>query len=454
MYSTVLDNLKNKHYKAIRADFEGMNEADIAALLTELYTDKEIAEHELTLLYRLLNKDMAADVFAYMDSELQIILVNSFSDTELGDVLDDLYLDDTVDMIEEMPANLVSRILQTADSEKRDRINRLLKYPKDSAGAVMTTEYLFFEKDYTVKEALDKIRHVGAVKETINSLYVTERRKLIGVLSILDLLTHDEDDLIADIMDTNVISVDTLEDKEIVAKTFEKYDFLALPVVDNESRLVGIVTIDDAMDVLQEEATEDFTKMAAVLPTEDSYFKTSVLVHAKNRIVWLLVLMLSATLTGAVITKYEAAFAAVPILVSFLPMLTDTGGNCGSQTSTMIIRGMSIGEIRLKDFFRVLFKEFRIALVCAFVLAVVNGIRIIIMYHNNPNIDGVKLAVTVSGAVMATVVISKLIACALPMAAKKLRLDPAIMASPLITTIVDVCSTMIFFMLATMVFGL
>lgn len=450
----IVTMLRARDFKGVRKILSGMNEADIAALFLQLFEEKELEQHELTLLFRLLNKDAAADAFAYMDSELQLILVNSFTDSELGDVIDDLFLDDTVDLIEEMPANIVTRILRSTDNETREQINRLLRYPKDSAGAVMTTEFFYLDKDYTVKEALDKIRAIGVVKATIYTIYVTEHRRLIGVLSMLDLITHDMDDRVEDFMETNVISVDTMEDREVVAKTFEKYDFMALPVVDRENRLVGIVTIDDAIDVLQEENTEDFAKMAAVLPAEDSYFKTSVFTHAKNRIVWLLVLMLSATLTGAVITKYEAAFAAVPVLVAFIPMLSDTGGNCGSQTSTMIIRGMSIGEIRMKDFFKVVFKEFRIALLCSAVLAVVNGIRIIIMYHSNADVDGMKLAVTVSGAIMATVVISKLIACSLPMAAKKLHLDPAIMAAPLITTIVDVCSTMLFFMLATAVFGL
>ena len=292
------------------------------------------------------------------------------------------------------------------------------------------------------------------VKETVNYMYVTESRKLIGVLSLFDVLTADDDDLIGDIMETNVISVDTLEDKENVAKAFRKYDLLSLPVVDNEQRMVGIVTFDDAMDVMTEEATEDFSKMAAVAPSEDSYFKTSVFTHAKNRIAWLLILMLSATLTGAVVNHYQAAFAVVPVLVSFLSMLSGTGGNCGSQTSTMIIRGMSLGEIRMKDFFRVVFKEFRIALLVSVILAAVNAVRVIIVYHGDTSVDCYKLAFTVSLAIMITVVLSKLIAAMLPMGAKKLGLDPAIMAAPLITTIVDTCSTLIFFTIATIVFDI
>lgn len=448
VYSKVLEYLHEKNYKAIHNLFAEMNEADIGEIFQKINEEAEIQKHEFIMLFRLLSKDVAADVFSYMDSDSQILLINMFTDRELQNVIDDLNMDDTVDIIEEMPANVVSKILKNADAQTRKQINQILKYPKDSAGAIMTTEYVYLKKDYTVKEAFEWIRHVGMVKETVYTLYVTENRKLIGVLSILDLITSDDDDKIEDIMETNVIFADTLEDKEVVASMFAKYDFLALPVVDKENRLVGIITFDDVMDVIQEENTEDVSKMAAVSPSEDSYFKTSVFSHAKNRIVWLLVLMLSATITGMVINKYEAAFAAVPILVSFIPMLSGTGGNCGSQTSAMIIRSMTIGEIRLKDFFKVLFKEFRIALICSIILAIVNFLRILIMYKN------AKLAITVSLAIIATVIISKLIAAMLPMAAKKLKIDPAVMAAPLITTIVDTCSVMVFFMLATLIFGL
>ena len=452
MYDTVLQYLRNRNFKAIREIFIDMNEADVASLLQRCYDDHEAEKHELLILFRLLNKDIAADVFSYMDSDMQMMLINSFSDKELQDVVDDLYVDDTVDMIEEMPANVVARILKSADQETRKQINQILKDPKDSAGALMTTEYVYLKKDYTAKEALDWIRHVGMVKETVYTLYVTENRKLIGVLSVLDVITADENDKIEDLMDTNVISIDTLEDKEVVAEKMSRYDFLSLPVVDQENRMVGIVTFDDAMDVMQEENTEDFSKMAAVAPSEDSYFKTSVFTHAKNRITWLLVLMLSATFTGMIVNKYQAAFAAVPVLVSFLSMLSGTGGNCGSQTSTMVIRGMALGEIRMKDFFRVMWKEFRIAILCSIVLATANAIRIILVYHGDTTVDCYKLALTVSLAIVATVILSKLIAAMLPMAAKKLKLDPAIMAAPLITTIVDACSTLMYFALATVIF--
>lgn len=454
MYSIVLDYLHNRNYKAIHDLFAEMNEADIGEMFQKINEEAEIQNHEFILLFRLLSKDVAADVFSYMDSDSQMLLIDMFTDKELQNVVDDLNVDDTVDIIEEMPANVVSRILKNADSQTRMQINQILKYPKDSAGAIMTTEYVFLKRDYTVKEAFERIRHIGMVKETVYTLYVTESRKLIGVLSILDLITADDDDKIEDIMDSNVIFTDTMEDKEVVASMFAKYDFMALPVVDKEYRLVGIITFDDVMDVIQEENTEDFSKMAAVAPSEDSYFKTSVFAHAKNRIAWLLVLMLSATLTGAIVNKYQWAFAAVPVLVSFLSMLSGTGGNCGSQTSTLVIRGMALGEIQMKDFFKVLWKEFRVAIVCSIILAIVNAGRIILVYHNNTDVDCYKLAFTVSMAIVLTVVLSKLIAASLPMLAKKLKLDPAIMAAPLITTIVDTCSTLMLFALATVVFDL
>ena len=456
MNEEILELLDSKDVKKIKELFVNMNEADIADILRYYYENTEKDKTELPLLFRLLPKDVAADVFSYMESDMQMTLINAFSDKELEAVFDDLFIDDTVDIIEEMPANVVSRILKTTDSETRRQINQILKYPKDSAGSIMTTEYVYLTKDMTVSEGLRKIKEVGVVKETVYTLYVTESRKLIGVLSVLDLLTSDDDKRIEEIMDTNVISVDTLEDREIVAKQFSKYDFLALPVVDKENRLVGIITFDDVMDVIEDETTEDFSKMAAVAPAEDEYFKTSVFTHAKNRIMWLLILMLSATLTGTIITKYEAAFAAVPLLVSFIPMLTGTGGNCGSQTSTMVIRGMSVGEIHLRDFFKVVFKEFRIALIVSSILALVNGIRIYITYTYfvESSSDPLKMAICVSGAIICTVIMSKLIGCMLPMLAKRVKLDPAIMAAPLITTIVDTATTFVFFNIAMLVFGL
>ena len=457
LYDTIIRLLEKRNFKVIKEIFENMNEADIADLFGNFHDNEDVDKRDFPVLFRLLPKDAAADVFSYMEPDMQELLINSFTDKELEDVIDDLFIDDTVDMIEEMPANVVSRILKSADTQTRRQINQILKYPKDSAGSIMTTEYVYLDKSMTVRDALEKIRHVGFVKETVYTLYVTEDRKLIGVLSVLDILTSDDNDIIGDIMQTNVITVDTLEDKELVAKQFEKYDFLALPVVDKEQRIVGIVTFDDAMDVMQDENTEDFSHMAGMAPIEDSYFKTSVFKHARNRIAWLLVLMLSATLTGTIITRYETAFATVPLLVSFIPMLTGTGGNCGSQTSTMIIRGMSLGEVKLKDFFKVVFKEFRIALIVSVILALVNGIRIYVTYTffiKDKTDAPFLLAMTVSLAIVATVIISKLIGCMLPMAAKRLHLDPALMAAPLISTIVDTCSTLVFFNIAMLIFDI
>lgn len=452
MFNTVLELLRSRNYKAIREIFMDMNEADVAALLQQFYDDHEVEKYELPLLFRLLNKDVAADVFAYMDSDTQMMLINAFTDKELQEIVDDLYLDDTVDIIEEMPANVVARIVKSADAETRKQINQILKYPKDSAGSIMTTEYVYLHRSYTAKEALDWIRHVGMVKETVNTLYVTENRKLVGVLSLLDIVTADDNDKIEDIMEDNVISVDTLEDKEYVASMFSKYDFLSLPVVDRENRMVGIVTFDDAMDVIQDENTEDFSKMAAIAPNEESYFRTGIFKHAKSRIVWLLILMISATITQIITNKYEAAFAAVPLLVSFMPMIMDTGGNCGAQSSTLIIRGIALDEIHFSDFFKVVFKEFRISIIVSSVLAVVNGVRIYIMYQHKCDYP-FMLALTIALSIIATVILSKVIGSMLPMLAKKCRLDPAIMATPLITTIVDCCSLFLYFNIATIVFS-
>ena len=332
MYETVREAVENRDFKKVKELFTQLNEADIADLIQGFHDNQEVDARDISLLFRLLPKDMAAEVFTYMDSDMKELLINSFTDTELQEVIDNFFIDDTVDLIEEMPANAVARILRASDPQSRRMINMILKYPEDSAGSIMTTEYIYMKKDSTVKETLDKIRSLGMAKETVYTIYVTSmHRKLIGVLSILDLLTADDDELVGDIMDTNVITVETTEDQEDVANKFAKYDFVALPVVDNEHRIVGIVTFDDAMDVVQEEATEDFAHMAAIQPSEESYFKTSVFTHAKNRIVWLLVLMLSSTISSVIINHYEAAFAAIPLLVASIPTLTGTGGNCGSH---------------------------------------------------------------------------------------------------------------------------
>lgn len=434
--------LQQRQYKAVRSILDVMNEVDIASLLSEL-DDKELA-----LAFRLIPKDKAAEVFANMDSSMQTYLVEMFSEKELKELLDDLYMDDTVDMLEELPANLVNRILDAVSTSDRALINQLLNYPEDSAGSIMTTEYVDIRKNMTVAQAMAHIKETGIHKETIYTCYVTERRRLIGIVSAKDLMTTDDDVLIRDLMETEIISVKTHTDKEEVAKLFTKYDFLAIPVLDADELMVGIVTFDDAMDVMVEEATEDITKMAAINPSEKTYFETSVFAHAKNRIPWLLILMFTSIITGTIITRYENAFAAIPLLVSFIPMLMDTGGNCGSQSSTLIIRGIALSQIRFRDIFRVVFKEFRISLIVGAVLAVTNGIRVMIQYQN------MELALVIALSLIGTVIIAKLIGCMLPLLASRVNLDPAIMASPLITTLVDIFSILIYFNIATMLFNL
>ena len=421
-------------FKAVHSILDVMNVVDIALLLEELN------EKELAIAFRLIPKDKAADVFSNMSNTMQTNLVEMFTEKELKEILDDLYMDDTVDLLEELPANLVTRILNAVDSSKRNSINLLLNYPEDSAGSIMTTEYVSLHQSMTVKEAMAHIKQVGIHKETIYTCYVLERRKLIGIVSAKDLMTMNDDTVISEIMETEIISATTHTDQEEVVQLFSKYGLLAIPILDTGGLMVGIVTVDDAMDVI--------TIMAAMNPSEKSYFETSVFSHAKNRIVWLLVLMLSASITGAIITRYEDAFSAIPLLVSFIPMLMDTGGNCGSQSSTLIIRGLALNEIRFRDIFKVIFKEFRIALIVSVVLAFANGLRIFLVYHD------MKLAVVIGLSLIATVILSKLIGCVLPLAAKKVHLDPAIMAAPLITTLVDTCSIIIYFSIATQVFHL
>ena len=434
--------LQQRQYKAVRSILDVMNEVDIASLLSEL------EDRELALAFRLIPKDKAAEVFANMDSSMQKYLVEIFSEKELKELLDDLYMDDTVDILEELPANLVNRILDTVSTSDRALINQLLNYPEDSAGSIMTTEYVDIRENMTVAQAMAHIKQTGIHKETIYTCYVTERRRLIGIVSAKDLMTTDDDVQIKDLMETEIISVGTHTDKEDVAQLFTRYDFLAIPVLDAEGLMVGIVTFDDAMDVMVEEATEDITKMAAINPSEKTYFETSVFAHAKNRIPWLLILMFTSIITGTIITKYENAFAAIPLLVSFIPMLMDTGGNCGSQSSTLIIRGIALSQIRFQDIFRVVFKEFRISLIVGSVLAVTNGVRIMIQY------DDPALALVIALSLIGTVVAAKLVGCMLPLLASKAHLDPAIMASPLITTLVDIFSILIYFNIATMLFNL
>ena len=440
--TTFIELLEKRDFKTLKNTLEIMNAVDIALLLSNL-EDKERA-----FAFRLIPKDKAADVFSNMSNPIQSYLVKIFTEKELRELLDNLYMDDTVDLLEELPANLVTRILHTVSSDKRDLINQLLKFPENSAGSIMTTEYVSLKKTMTIKETMKHIKEVGIHKETIYTCYVLENRRLIGIVSAKDLMTLDDNTFIQDIMETEIISVGTHTDQEETARLFSKYDLLALPVVDLDNRMVGIITVDDAMDVMVDEATEDISIMGAVNPSEKTYFETSVFSHAKNRFLWLLILMLSSTITGTIITQYENAFAAIPLLVSFIPMLMDTGGNCGSPSSTLIIRGLALDEIRFKDIFRVIFKEFRVALLVSLGLALANGLRIFIMYKD------LKLAVVIGLSLICTVILSKIIGCILPLFAKKINLDPAIMAAPLITTLVDTCSIIIYFTIATHIFQL
>lgn len=437
MVEKIIELLSQNNYKELKALLRESNEADVAECLNEL--EKE----DLAIVFRLLNKDEAADIFARMDDDSQEMLVELMSDSELASIISKLYVDDAADLIEELPANLVTKVLKNTSATKRKTINEILKYPEDSAGSIMTTEYVDLHKNDTVKDAFDRIRKIGLKKETVYTCYVIDSdRHLLGVTTVKDLLMEDYETKLVDVMEENVITVSTTEDKEEVSKMFDKYDFLALPVIDSENRLVGIVTIDDAFDVMSEESEEDFEKMAAMAPSEDVYLKEPIFRQYKNRIVWLLILMLSSIVTGKIITNYESAFASVPLLVSFIPMIMDTGGNCGSQASTMIIRALATDEIETKDVFKAWWKEIRIALLVGVTLGIVNGARIALQYHD------LSLALVIAITLMFTACIAKSLGCLLPIGAKALKLDPAYMASPMITTIVDACSLAIYFNIA------
>jgi len=439
--------LNEKRPALVREYLEDLLPVDIA----EIIEDEAFDIKQKTLMFRLLSKSTAAEVFVEIGTEGQETIIKSYNDNELHQMLEELFIDDTVDIIEEMPANVVRRIISNCTPEMRSAINKLLEYPGDSAGSIMTTEYISLHKGMTVDEAFARIRRIGLDSETVYTCYVTtDDRTLEGVVTVRELLLAKSDAVIDDIMCTNVTYVETTTDKEDVAKLFDKYDFLAFPVVDKEKRLVGIITVDDAIDVIREEATEDFSKMAAVVPIEESYFKASVFKHAKNRIMWLIILMVSATITGAIITHYQTAFSALPLLIACLPMLMDTGGNCGAQTSTMVIRGMAVDEMHPKDILKVWWKEIRIALLVGIALSVINLARVLLIYGS----DQIQLAMTSSLAILFTVCLAQTLGCMLPMAAKACKLDPAIMASPLITTIVDALSVTVFFAIAVVVFGL
>lgn len=431
--------LEKKNIKELRPILVAMNPADIAQFLSE------VKEEELPLIFRLLPKDLAAETFVEMDSDMQEMLITGFSDRELKLIIDELFLDDTVDIIEEMPANVVRRILNQSDPATRTAINEILKYPEDSAGSIMTIEYVNLKKDMTVKEAFARIRATGVDKETIYTCYVTdENRYLLGMVTVKTMLLNDYETKIGDIMETNVIYIDTLTDKEEVANQFNKYNFLAMPVVDKECRLVGIITIDDALDVITEEATEDISKIAAVIPNDKPYLKTSIWRIWLSRAPWLLILMLSATVTGLIITKYESALAVSITLTACIPMLTGTGGNAGSQASATVIRGIALGEIEFSDIFKVIWKEIRVSVLLGITLAVACFGKLMAVDQLFRVENGYFIAAVICITMAVTVAIAKFVGAILPLIAKKCKLDPAVVASPFISTIVDALSLMVY----------
>ena len=425
-------------YRLLRSRLAEMNEADIAEFMEELDRNQGM------LIFRMLPKDQAADVFAFLEPDVQEHIINSINDAEVSKIVEDLFVDDAVDMLEELPATVVKRVMRAATPETRKLINQFLQYPENSAGSIMTAEYIGLKKYMNVEQAFAYIRAHGVDKETIYTCFVTDgQRRLEGVVTIKDLLMNPYETKIQDIMDENIIKTVTTEDPEEVVELFNKYDLICLPVVDHEDRLVGIVTVDDIVDVMEEEATEDIEKMAAMLPSDKPYLKTGIFELAKNRIVWLTVLMLSSMITGSILTYYEAAFAALPLLVSFVPMLTGTGGNAGSQSSTTIIRAMTIGDVKPMDILKVIWKEIRVAVVVGIILAGLNFVRLMLQYPGET-----LVCVTVVVSLMLTIILAKTIGCTLPILAQLLHLDPAIMAAPLISTIVDACSLIVYFQIA------
>ena len=440
--------LDDKKFSTLRDILVTMKPYDIAAIFENLQDEK------MPILFRILPKELAAETFVEMDDETQEFLIHGFSDSELKEVVDELFVDDAVDLIEEMPANVVKRILRQADKDMRKQINELLKYPEDSAGSIMTTEFIVLRPDMTAEMAIKRIRRTGVDKETIYTCYVTDaNNKLIGITTVKDLLLAEDDELVKSIMEENVISVTTLADQEQVAQMFSNYNFLALPVVDNENRLVGIVTIDDAIDVIQEEATEDIEKMAAVLPSDKPYMKTSVFGLYKKRAPWLLILMLSATFTSAIISSFEAVLANVLILSSFIPMITGSGGNAGSQSSVSVIRALSLGEIQFKSIFLLLWKEFRVSILCGITLAAANFVKLLLFdLHGQEN--AFMIALVISLTLVGTIIMAKLVGSSLPLLASKVGFDPAVMANPLISTVCDSLSLLIYFGVAKLILHL
>ncbi|MBO5452568.1 MAG: magnesium transporter [Clostridia bacterium] len=443
-FELLREMLEEKQLINLKKEISDMNEVDIAVFMEELDSDKAL------IVFRLLNKDLASEVFACLSSDTQEHIITSISDTDLHFMIEDLFVDDVVDLLEELPATVVKRILRIATPQTRNLINQFLRYPDDSAGSIMTAEYVALKKTMTVSDAINYIRKTGVDKETIYTCYVTgPQRFLEGIVSLKDLIMSSPDCIIEEIMDTNVIKCVTTEEQEEIIQTFNKYDLLALPVVDHENRIVGIITVDDVFDVMEEETTEDMEKMAAITPSEKPYLKTGVFETFKQRIPWLLILMISAAFTGQILTAYESALASCIILTSFIPMLMNTGGNSGSQSSVTVIRGLSIGEIEFKDIFKVLGKEFLVSILCGIVLALANLLKLILIDR-----IAIEIAVVVCLTLLITVIAAKIVGCLLPMVAKKIGFDPAVMANPFITTIVDALSLVIFFNIATYILGI
>jgi magnesium transporter len=440
----ILDYIKAGKPVNARAELLEMNVVDIATLLEDVDRD------DLVILFRILPKDTAAEVFSYLTKVDRAHIIESLTDREISGIIDKLFMDDTVDFIEEMPANIVKKVLKNTDDDTRKMINSLLSYPDDSAGSIMTTEFVDIKKEMTVMDAIAHIRKTGVDKETIDTLYVIDsNRKLEGIVPIRKILLSDENLLIEDIMDTNFVYIYTLDDQEDVASMFKKYDYFSMPVTDSENRLVGIITIDDILDIIEEENEEDFAKMNALAPSDEEYLDSSVYSLAKQRIMWLLILMISATFTGIIIRQYESVLSSVVILASFIPMLMDTGGNSGSQSSTLIIRGLALGELEITDYPKILWKEFRVSIVVGLVLAFINFLRIYLLER----VDFI-VSLTVCISLFATVVLAKVVGGMLPLIAKKFKLDPAIMAAPLVTTIVDTFALMVYFSTASLLMGL
>ncbi|GAA4654320.1 magnesium transporter [Anaerocolumna aminovalerica] len=438
----LLTLLEENKLKLIHEELSKYNPVDLASLLSKL------DEEKLVIVFRILDKEKAAEAFSYMENDLQQTLIKTLSKQDIKTIFNSMYADDAVDFLSDMPANVVTQLLENVDNETRADINYLLQYSEDSAGSIMTVEFIELHPTMTVKQALDKIRKVGIDSETVYTCYVVVKHKLLGIVSAKDLMIRDSETLISDLMKDNYVSIKTTDDRETAANLFRKYGLLAIPVVDSEGCIVGIVTFDDAIDVLTDETTEDMQKMAAMTANDDPYLKTSVWKHAKHRIVWLLILMFSATITGSIISNYESAFAIIPLLVSFIPMLMDTGGNCGSQSSTLVIRGLAVEELQFSDTLKIVWKEFRVSLIVGVTLAVANGLRIVLMYKD------IQLALVVSLSLVGTIIIAKIVGCLLPILAKKCKLDPAIMAAPIITTVVDTFSIIIYFNIATLIFKL